>query len=283
MRCVASLCCLLFVAGLASCSRAGARSYELRGQILAVDESRQEITVKHEDIRGFMPGMTMAFKVKDPSLMTGRTPGELIRATLVVEDSVGYLSSLEVTGRAPLAATPPPRSGDELLNPGEPVPDVQLTDQDGAARRLSDWRGRVLAVTFVYTRCPMPDFCPLMDRQFAAVQRDLGADPRLRESVHLVSVTVDPAFDTPAVLRAHARGVGAKPEIWSFVTGDPDALDRFASRFGMAVMREDPSEVVHNLRTAVIAADGRLAKVFGGNEWTAADLLTELKHAGAER
>jgi protein SCO1/2 len=224
--------------------------------------------------------MTMAFKVKERGEMTGRTPGELIRATLVVEEAQGYLSDIAVTGRAPLTAAPPAARGDRL-EPGAAVPDVEFTDQDGTARRLSDWRGRVVAVTFIYTRCPLPNFCPLMDRQFAAVQRQVSADPRLRASVHLVSVTLDPAFDTPAVLLSHARGVGADPEIWSFVTGHVDQLDAFGAKFGVSVIRDDPREVAHNLRTAVIDRGGRLTKVFGGNEWTPADLLTEMKHAGA--
>ena len=262
-----------------SCSRGTA--YELRGQIVAVDPARQEITVKHGDIKGFMPGMTMAFKVRNASIMSGKTPGDLIRATLVVEDSLGYLTAVDVTGHAPLTEPPPARSASEVLTPGEAVPDVRLVDQDGVERRLSDWRGRVLAVTFVYTRCPLPDFCPLMDRQFAAVQREASADGELRDRLQLLSVTVDPSFDTPPVFLEHARRAGARPATWSFVTGNRDDLDRFGSRLGVSVMPNDPegAEVVHNLRTAVIDPTGRLTTIFGGNEWSAADLLKELRRA----
>ena len=274
---------LPLLVGLAACARTP--SYELRGQIVAVDPARQELTVKHGDIKGFMPGMTMPFKVRDAALMSGKAPGDLIRATLVVEDSLGYLTSVDVTGRAPLTEPPPVRRSTEALTPGDSVPDVQLLDQDGTGRHLAEWRGRVVAVTFVYTRCPMPDFCPLMDRQFAAVQREAAADAQLKDRLHLVSVTLDPSFDRPPVLLAHARGLGADPALWSFATGEPEALEVFGARFGVSVMRDDPAaiEVVHNLRTAVIDPQGHLTTVFAGNEWRAADLLKELRRAAGVR
>jgi protein SCO1/2 len=279
MRLVRAILSLVLLVGSPACARGP--TYELRGQIVAVDPSRAELTVKHGDIKGFMPGMTMAYKVRDASLLSGKTPGDLIRATLVVEGSLGYLTAVDVTGHAPLTEPPPARSGLDLLTPGETAPDVRVVDQDGAERHLADWRGRVLAVTFVYTRCPLPDFCPLMDRQFAVVQREASADAQLRDRVHLLSVTVDPTFDTPPVLLEHAQRAGARPEIWSFVTGGRDDLDRFGSRFGVSVMRDDPAgaEVVHNLRTAVIDPGGRLTTVLGGNDWSAADLLKELRRA----
>jgi protein SCO1 len=279
---------VLFVIALCTLSPGCARSpsYDVFGQIVAVDTARQELTVKHGDIQGFMPAMTMTFKVREASVMSGKAPGDLIRARLVVYEAVGYLTAVDVTGHAPLTEPPPSlRSAMGVLAPGQSVPDVRLVDQDGAERHLADWRGRVVAVTFVYTRCPLPDFCPLMDRQFAAVQRDASADAQLKDSLQLLSITVDPSFDTPPVLLAHARRAGARPEVWSFATGTPDELERFASRFGVSVMRNDPSgaEVVHNLRTAVIDRDGRLTTIFGGNEWSAADLLKELRRvAGTE-
>jgi len=260
-------------------------SYELRGQIVAVDPARLEITVKHGDIKGFMPGMTMAFKVREASLMAGKTPGDLIRATLVVEESLGYLTAVDVTGHAPLTEPPPARSAVDVLAPGDRAPDVRLVDQSGAERHLADWQGQVVAVTFIYTRCPLPDYCPLMDRHFAAIQREAAADPLLRDRLHLVSVTLDPSYDRPPVLREHASRAGARPDVWTFATGEPGDLERFGSRFGVSVMRDDPGapEVVHNLRTAVIDPQGRLTTIFGGNDWSAADLLKELRRAAGTR
>ena len=270
-----ALATVLFLTA-AACARP--REYELRGQIIAVDPVRRELTIKHEDIRGFMPGMTMPFRVKDARLIEGRVPGDLVRATLVLEDTSGYLSAIERTGHAPLAdaAGRPPS---EILQAGDEVPDAAFVDQSGRSVRLSSWSGRVRAVTFVYTRCPLPDFCPLMDRQFAALQRQILLDRDLNGRVHLVSVSIDPSFDTPAVLAAHAKRAGADPELWTFLTGDPAEVNKFASRFGVSITggQNTPTEIVHNLRTALIDSDGRLVRVFGGNDWTPAQVLAELK------
>ena len=266
----------LLAASAVACSRA--RRYELRGQVVAVDQSRRELTVKHADIRGFMPGMTMPFRVADASAMAGAKPGDLIRATLVVEDADGYLERVSITGHAPLADAPPPPRLD-LLRAGDAAPDATFIDSSGAAHTLADWRGKVLAVTFIYTRCPVPNFCPLMDRHFAEVQRAILADPDLARSAHLLSISFDPAHDTPAVLAAHAKKVGADPRVWTLLTGDRGDVEAFGSRFGVSIVADAASapEIVHNLRTAVLDRDGRLVSIFNGNEWTPADLLGALR------
>jgi protein SCO1/2 len=267
----------LLLAG--GCSRG--REYQLKGQVLAVDPAHQEVTIKHEDIPGFMPAMTMPYKVKDGKLLADRTPGDLVTATLVVTDSGAYLSALAQTGHAALTEPPPAVRMIDILEPGTPVPDVQLTDDSGAPRSLKDWRGRVLAVTFIYTRCPLPDFCPQMDRNFAAVQQSLATDPALRDRVALLSVSFDPKVDTPAVLAAHARQAGADPHVWRFATGQQDAIERFAGHFGVSVLREGdgPEALTHNLRTAVIKPDGTLSAVLDGNTWTPAALMEAVKQA----
>lgn len=279
MRPVLTRIVVLAVA-VGGCSRPP-RQFELRGQILAVDRSRQEITIKHGDIRGFMPGMTMPFKVRDVRLLDGRSAGDLVTATLVVEETDAFLSSVERTGHAALTEAPPVRM--DIVAPGDPAPDVRLTDETGAARTLSEWRGRTLAVTFTYTRCPLPDFCPRMDRQFAAVQREVLADERLRDRVSLLSVTLDPGFDTPQVLAGHARRAGADPRVWRFATGDREAIRAFASRFGVSIMTASPdgTDLTHNLRTAVVGADGTIVHIFSGNGWTPAELLDALRRASA--
>ena len=261
-----------------ACSRA--REYELRGQVLAIDLGRQEITIKHADIRGFMPGMTMPFKVRDARLLEGRQAGDLVKATLVVENSSGYLSSLERTGHEALSE-PPPLPRIDLIEPGQQVPDVQLVDEAGAGRRLSEWSGRVVAVTFTYTSCRLPDFCLRMDQHFKKVQEQILADPGLRDRAALLSVSVDPEVDTPEVLSLHARQMGADPRVWHFATGERDAIGSFAARFGISIFRNtsDATDITHNLRTAVIGSDGALTKVLGGNEWTPTDLLNALRQA----
>ena len=277
MRTVFTLFVVSCAMCLAGCSHS--RKFELRGQIVAVDRGRQELTIKHEDIRGLMPGMTMPFKVSEARLLEGWEAGDLVQATLIVEDSKAYLTSVERMGHAELKEPPPPRV--DMLQPGQPVPDVRLTDETGAARLLSDRRGRILAVTFTYTRCPMPDYCPRMDHHFKQVQGEILADAGMRDRIALLSVSFDPAFDTPQVLAAHARQVGADPRLWHFVTGERDAIAAFASAFAMSVIREgsNAADITHNLRTAVIASDGTLLTIFNGSDWTPADLMHALRQA----
>lgn len=253
--------------------------YELRGQVLAVDRARQEITIKHGDVQGFMPGMTMPFKVSDGKLLDGVEVGDLVRATLVVKDSSGYLSSVERTGHEAVTEQAPTFT--HVLEPGQKVPDVKLVDDTGAARTLSDWRGKVVAVTFIYTRCPYPDFCPKMNRQFKAVQTEILKDAQLRDRAALLSVSFDPAFDTPTVLAGQAKQIGADPSVWHFATGDPAAIDAFASQFGVSIVREgtNADSVTHNLRTGVIGSDGTLLKMYTGNEWTPSELTEALRQA----
>ena len=266
-------CVLVLMVVSVACSRE--RRYELEGQVLAVDPAKGELTVRHKDIKGFMPGMTMPFKVVDKAVLSERKPGDLIRATLVVSDNLGRLDNVVRTGEAAL----PPDAVEgvpTILVVGAAVPDATLIDQDGRSRRVSEWRGKTIAVTFVYTRCPLPDFCPLMDKHFAAVQRAVLDDAGLRSRVQLVSVSFDPDHDTPEVLRAHATRVGANPAVWTWLTGTREALEPFTKAFGISVLRND-REIVHNLRTVVIGRDGRVTHVFNGSSWQAEELLTAIR------
>jgi protein SCO1/2 len=282
MRRLAAGFLILGIVAEHGCSRV--RTHELRGQVLAVHPSSGELTVRHEDIRGFMPGMTMPFRVRPGSSVMDRKPGDLIRATLVVENSVAYLTDVTLTGRTSLTETPPARSGVDLLNPGDVVPDTEFVDQSGKARRLSSWRPRVVAVTFTYTRCPLPDFCPLIDHHFGSVQRAVLADPALRNRVQLLSVSIDPEFDTPVVLADHARREGTDPTVWSLLTGNREDILRFALRFGVSIVEDESSRnVVHNLRAGVIDSEGRLLRVLSGSEWTPAELIDAIKAADAGR
>ena len=263
-----------------------ARSYDLEGQVLAIDASARTLTIRHTDIPGFMPGMTMPFRVGDPALMEGRKPGDLVRATLLVQDTDAWLSAIETTGWAPGDVGPAPAAfGVDILEPGDEVPDQVFVDQDGREVALSAYRGQVVALTFVYTRCPYPTFCPLMDRQFKAVQDQLAADPALADRVHLLSISFDPDHDTPDVMKAHAELGGADPALWSYVTAPADAVDRFSAPFGLTIVRNpnDPLDLTHTLRTAVVGPDGRLASLHAGNSWSPDDLLRDVRHAASER
>ncbi len=253
-----------------------ARQYEITGHVLAVKPDSTEITIRHDDIPGFMAAMTMPFKVKDPQVVKGRVPGDLVKGTLMVTDESSWLSRLEKTGWAPFPETAgAPRV--PLLEPGEAVPDETFIDQDGNAFRLSSLKGSVVIVTFIYTRCPLPDYCPLMDRRFASIQQAVR-DGRTARGVRLLSISFDPDRDTPAVLRAHAARLGADPALWTFATAPRDKVDTFGARLGLDVIRDanDPSDITHNLRTAVLDRQGRLATVLNGNGWSVEDALAAL-------
>ncbi len=258
-----------------------AQQYPVEGQVIGVSADHRQLTINHKDIPNFMPAMTMAYFVKDPHELDGVSAGDLATATLVVDGADVYLRNVKKTGHADLPAGARPVKAMDVMTPGDTVPDDVLIDQTGAPRKLSEWRGKAVAVTFIYTRCPMPDFCPLMDRQFAAVQQALSSDPALKDRVHLVSISFDPAHDTPAVLLAHAKGLGADPRVWTFLTGAPDAIEHVAERFGVSVTHEsDPARTItHNLRTQVVDPKGRVTTIYSGNEWTVAQMIDALKHA----
>lgn len=260
------------------------RRFTLQGQVTAIAPDRHEATIKHEEIQGFMPAMTMPYHVNDPKLLAGVAPGDLITATLVVLPNDAYLSTLKKVGTAPLekpapdtAAASSASSGFELLAPGQPAPAATFVDQDGKKRPFGSFKGSTVVLTFIYTRCPMPTFCPMMDRNFAKIQQQLKGDPALGKRVHLVTVSFDPATDTPTVLRKHGEQLNADFSKWTFLTGDRDEISRFAARFGVSVMYEDDQSITHNLRTAIIAPDGKLVKVYTGNDWTPDQIVADLK------
>ncbi len=275
---------LLLVLGAGACSRPEPEttSYTLTGQILAVHPERQSLTIKHQDIPGYMPAMTMTFAAREASLIAGREPGELVRATLDVGETSSRLTAIEVTGRAPMAAMPAEIAlAQGLVHQGDPLPPVTLVDQNGRERSLAEWRGGPLAITFTYTRCPLPEFCPRIDRQFAAAANAIEADPALRGRAKLVTISFDPKFDTPAVMTAHARTLGADARVWTFATGTREQVELFAARFGVAVTREGDTaaDIMHNLRTIVAGADGTVRAMHSGSDWEVAQLLDDLRAA----
>lgn len=269
---------VVLLAFLACAPAPTGRRFALTGQVLAVDAARREIVVRHADIPGFMPAMTMPFGVRDPALLEGRTAGDLIKATLVVAETSAWLEAIEKTGSAPLPDDLPETTGGSL-KPGAIVPEATFVDQDGRTVRLSHWRGRAVAVTFIFTRCPYPDFCPALDRSFSKLQAAVRADPALA-AARLLTVSFDPEHDTPATLAKHAKALRADPAIWTFVTGSVAEVDGFGRNFGLSVTREGgEAGITHNLRTAVIDPAGLLVEVWTGADFEPDDVVTALRKA----
>ncbi len=258
-----------------------AARHPLTGRAVSVDLARRAITIAHQDIPGFMPAMTMEFVVleKDAPLLQQVSPGDQVTATLVVPDSRYWLEDLVVVkkgepGSATITRAPVARLGQAL-------PDVPLVDQDGKPFRLSRLQGRAYALTFVYTRCPLPDFCPLLMRHFAAAEAALLAEPALFGRTALVTVSFDPKHDTPAVLRAFGKPFQkTSPPFghWRLVTGADEALRPLGTALELDYV-EDEGSFTHNLRTAVVDPRGRLVRLLRGNDWKPEDLVAALREA----
>lgn len=260
-------------------------AYEIRGQVVSIYSEEHEVTLKHEEIAGFMPSMTMPISVKDVRILVGIVPGDLVVGTLVVTERESYLSVLEKVGSSdlenPISHTP---SGIRLVRIGESVPAVSLVDQEVTERKFSDFYGHPFALTFIYTRCPLPDYCPLMDRNFVTVQSAILDGERLSPDTKLLSITFDPEYDTPAILKSHAASLGADPAVWSFLTGDQKQILYLGEQFGITIVREgdNPLDIIHSLRTVVVDREGRVAKIIHGNTWTPNSLIEILQNAGSE-
>ena len=262
---------------------AGPKSYPLEGKVVSIDAANRKITIDHEEIVNFMPAMTMAFVVleKDAALLEGVTPGDEVTARLVAPDSRYWIEDLVVVkkGTPDPNATPPPH--EHGLHPGEAVPDVALVNQDGEAVRISDYRGRALALTFVFTRCPLPDYCPLMMKNFGAAHTALAGDEDLAASTHLLTVSFDTAHDTPEVLRAFGKPFQkTDPPFthWELAGGTDEAIRTLGGPLGLDYVEESRS-FTHNLRTAVVDPEGNLHVLRRGNEWTPEDLVADLRAA----
>ncbi len=255
--------------------------YELRGKIVSVDKNQRQVVLDHEEIPGFMGAMTMPFKLKSDWAFDQLGAGDRLQATLVVTDSGFWLEEPIITKGMPTdSASKAPSSGNEP-RAGDEVPDFSLINQDGKTIHLSQYRGRALAVTFIYTRCPLSDYCPLMSANFAEISRALQQNGDLFSKTHLLSVSIDPTNDTPQVLRSYGAAhtekyLDEKFQQWEFATGAPEELKRMAQFFGFSFY-EEKDQIIHSLRTAVIAPDGRIFKIYRGNEWKTTDVLRDLQ------
>jgi protein SCO1 len=273
------------VPGKPAAASAEAKRYPLRGVIRKVDVGKREITVEHEAVPDYMDAMTMDFPVRDdPQVFEILHVGDRVEARLVVDRGDYWLEQILTKGFVPtlVPASPSASQGGPAVTPapnrgvavGDPVPDFSLTDQTGHAFRLSQMRGEPVAVTFLYTRCPIATACPMTAARFAKL------DSLLAEKGYgkLVTISVDPEHDTPKVLADYAKHLGAKPARWKFLTGDPKAVADAASSFGVLYYPEKGT-VVHTQAVAVVDPAGRLAAIYFGEHWDPADLLRDIEKA----
>ena len=260
------------------------KHYDLKGKVIAVDKEKRELTIAHEDIKDYMSGMTMPFSVKADWVFEIAAPGNQLTATLVVDGTQSWLEDVVLTeDSTPVSGAPAVEGADPKV--GDEVPDYRLINQDGKTIRIQDYKGKALLLTFVYTRCQDPNQCTLMSSNFAAIDQELQKQPELYSKTHLLSISFDPAYDTPKVLRSYGAAYTGKYSDetfahWEFASGSPDEVKGIAKFFGLRYYQDTTSgteQVIHSLRTAVIGPDGKIVKVYRGNEWKPEDILSEIQ------
>ena len=273
---------LLVAASLSACAPAEtepARRFQLTGTVAGNEPSSARVVIAHDAVDGLMPAMSMPFDIRGvaPSVREG----DRIAATLVVTSSRSWLENVRITAAAGAARAGSATTGHAA--PGVIVPAFPLKDQNGRSLTLRDFTGRVLVITFIYTRCPLPDACPLMVKHLERVRRR-AIDDRIGDRVALLGVTLDPGFDTPAVLRAYGESmlVGTNRfDQWTLATGTVAQVEEVARFFGVAA-RAEGGFVTHSLSTAVIGHDGRIMRIFPSNSWRPDDLFADVRR-GVER
>lgn len=253
-----------------------ARHYKVEGLVIQTDQIQRTILVSHRPIKNYMPGMTMPFHVARHEDLSKLTPGTRVSFDL----RIGKHESIARNLKPRTSALKGPDG--ELLNVAESVnrvalgaqvPDFTLTDQAGRPVHLSDFRGRVVAIDFIYTRCPLPDVCPRLSANFAYVSKRLGG-----RDLTLLSITIDPQFDTPAVLSEYARRYGSNGEGWRFLTGTPDQIRTVGGLFGLVYWPEEGS-LTHTSATAVLGRDGKLEALIEGAGYRPDQLRDLLEHS----
>jgi protein SCO1/2 len=260
---------------LVGCQKAPERRFDLKGKVVSVDKEHRQVTIAHEAIKGFMDAMTMPFNVKDDWALDALEPGQTVEAVLVVQEDHSWIEEIRIskTGPAPEAvnAVQPPKRGDE-------VPDFELVNQDGKQIKLSRYRGHPLLLTFIYTRCPLPEYCPRTSRNFSQIYREVQSSFLADKKPHLLTISFDSDYDTPAVLRDYAKRYMNPPsfDTWEFASGSTEEIQKITTYFGL-VYRKESGQIVHSLVTALIGSDGKLMHLYLGNEWTPKDILADLR------
>ena len=259
--------------------------YKMRGKVMSTNPSTGEVTLNHDAIPGYMDAMTMPYKLKDASIISELHPGDVMTADVLVsqgDDATVLLDHIVVVAQGrpdyrPAVIYHVPANGDA-------VPDFKLRNQDGRAIHLNQFRGQELLITFIYTRCPLPNFCPLVTRNFAAIDKQLAADSTLKGKTHLVCVSFDPEHDTPDRLKAYGEqyiGSDAKMAFahWDFAVPEKPVLTEMAKFFNVGMTDASDGTITRTLSTTLIGRDGNVVKFYPGNEWTPEQVVADVKQS----
>ena len=291
----ALLCCTaLSLLGCHHSQPQTTKRYPFTGRVVSVDTQSQTAMIDGDMVQGYMEAMAMSYKFKPDSVLRQLNPGDKISAELMVVDEDPrdesaipeyWLENVKVTGRG----SQPPAAGSSAMHmpaSGEEVPDFAFTNQDGKRISLRQFRGKTLFVTFIYTRCPFPDFCPRMSGNFDEIYKQFGSNPSLNNA-QLLSVSFDPEHDTPKVLRDYGFSVAhthdaALFQRWQFAAASAADLPKIADFFALTVKPEG-GMITHNLSTTVIGPDGKIVKWYHGGDWQVSDLIKDAADANSPR
>ncbi len=285
----AVLAVVVFLAGCRSAGKAAAQTgsqqtaakkYHIRGIVVSSDAKTGSVTVDTEAIPGYMEAMAMPYTLAQPNIASELHPGDTITATLTATADADLLDEIVVVAQAKPDYKPAVSYND--LEPGETVPDFAFRNQDGRTVRLAQWRGKVVLLTLIYTRCPLPNFCVRMSRNFAEIDKALQKDQRLFAKTHLLSVSFDPKYDTPQVLRSYGgayTGNYTKENFahWDFAAPSEKELPRLLQFFDVGATPEKDGTITHSLSTVVIGPDGKLFRWYPGNDWTPQQVLDDVR------
>src|SRR5271170_2086380 len=261
------------------------KQYPVKGKVVSTDPANGEVVLDAEAIPGFMGAMTMPYKLRAPNILSELHPGDQITATLYVTDASDLLDQIVITGTAQPDYKPPIQY--HVPTAGDVVPDLKFLNQNGKRISIGDFKGKILLATFVYTRCPLPDYCVRMSKNFATIGKALAADPALYAKTHLLTLSFDPDYDTPAVLRSYGGAYTGKYTQesfthWDFAApskADLESVDKF---FDVGVTPEKDHTITHSLSTVMIGPDGKVFRWYPTNDWTPEQVLSDVKQLAAK-
>ena len=260
--------------------------YKVRGKVVSTNPATGEAIIDSEAIPGYMEAMAMPYKLKDPSILSELHPGDQITADLEVSntsDADAVLDHIVVIAQA--KPDYKPTVFYHVPAPGDAVPDFKLRNQDGREIHLDQFHGKSLLLTFIYTRCPLPNFCPLVAHNFEVIDKQLATNPSLYAKTHLLCVSFDTEHDTPAVLHTYgARYVGGAKSAfkhWDFAVPSKPELQEMAKYFDVGITQDGKGNITHTLSTTLIGPQGKVSQFYPGNEWTPAQVVTDVEHLAA--
>lgn len=255
--------------------------FQVRGVVQEVRLADKEVVIKHEEIPNFMPAMTMPFEVKNTNELTGLTTNDQVTFKMIITEEEGWIENVKKIGVDTTSQGQEPRPTTRLVRDVEPLavgdkmPNYPFTNSLGEKLELKNLAGQAYAITFIFTRCPFPNFCPRMNTNFEKAYEQLKNMPNAPTNWHLVSISFDPDFDTPERLKEYSKTYKPDPQKWSWVTGAMIEIDAITEQLGVVFAFEN-NTINHNLRTAVVDKNGIIRQIFWGNEWTAEQLVEEL-------